>query len=142
MTRRNLLCTLLLSMCAVAGPAQTAHPKVIQNGRNIQINVVVMASKGTVVLNLQKQDFAVRDSGVVCPIKSVQLLIPSATASAKPQASASAVPSTGQSQAIPMYQLVYVRPASAAKGSFRQIEVLVGRPNLSVKSPKGYKVSP
>jgi hypothetical protein len=116
-----LLCSAFLWL-ATASAQQPITAEENPQDHSVQLNVVVTDRLTLFVTDLQQRDFAVLDDGSNRTITSFK--------------------ATGIGDGVFRYQITFEGSKAKTLDEFHHLEIRIGRPNLTVKTQKGYYAQP
>jgi hypothetical protein len=116
-----LLCSAFLCFAA-ASAQQPITAEENPQDHSVQLNVVVTDRLTLSVTDLQQRDFAVLDDGSDRTITSFK--------------------ATALGDGVFQYQITFEGSNAKTPNEFHHLEVRIGRPNLTVKTQKGYYAQP
>jgi hypothetical protein len=131
--------------CVAGGSAQQAPSAGTPTHRSVRVNVVVTTASGHWVTDLQQKDFVIYDNNSARPITSfdVVLIGPAGQKNAPIMKLASQGPNTGaENRGELFHYAITFDGAVAEQPEYHSIEVKVMRPNLTVRTRKGYLAQP
>jgi hypothetical protein len=129
-------------LCMTTASAQQASSEGGAASRNVRLNVIVTTASGQCVTDLQLKDFKVLDNNLPQTITSFRAVTISPKQGEVPDR-ASAVgngSNTGcyEQGELFQYEITFNVPSDARPNEYHGVEVKVYKPNLTVRTRRGY----
>jgi hypothetical protein len=133
-------------LCMTTASAQQGSSEDDAASRNVRLNVVVTTASGQCVTDLQQKDFKIFDNNLpqtmtsfrAVTISPKQVEVPDRAYSAGNVADAGCY----QQGELFQYEITFNVPSDARPNEYHGVEVKVYKPNLTVRTRRGYFTQP
>jgi hypothetical protein len=136
----------VMVLCITTASAQQASSEGGAASRNVRLNVVITTASGQCVTDLQQKDFKILDNNLPQTITSFRAVTISPKQVAVPDRTYAAGngANTGcyQQGELFQYEITFNVPGDARPNEYHGVEVKVYKPNLTVRTRRGYFTEP